>query len=64
MQTDNHRLDHFGESLGQAVRRTVPVLHAVIADAVRQLAARNAARRPVEEADDILWDDGEPEERR
>lgn len=64
MQTANHRLDDFGESLGHTMRRVAMTLRTALGEAVAELAARNAARRVAETEDDILWDDGEPEERR
>jgi hypothetical protein len=60
METSGHRLDQFGESLGQTLRRLL--LKAALASiGTLEWLLAGHFRRP--RGDDILWDDGEPEEK-
>jgi hypothetical protein len=54
-----HRLDHFGESFGTMLRLLLTRLEAWLIDAGQRLGTPDPAGDG-----EILWIDGEPEERR
>ena len=57
----HHRLDHLPENLGALLRRLAIGLFAGFRASWGSLMERNAARAQTED-DDILWDDGEPDQ--
>ena len=62
MHTFNHRWDHLHEGVGVFILRLVLRLFADFHASWGLLMERNGARCADAATDDILWDDGEPEQ--
>ncbi len=59
MHAITHRPDHLPEGLTELLRRFAAAAFVGFSASWDRLMERNAARIPL---DDILWDDGEPED--